>query len=313
MACGNGRRDIVRDDDDRRKWMELLERTVGAHGWELFSFVLMSNHFHLFFRTPEPNLSRGMQRLISGHASHLARRIRRSGHVFQGRFRAQLVEDETYFWPVSRYLHLNPVRARLVDHPRDWPWSSYAGHDSRRRRLDWIAYDTLLSAVPSEFGGMDPASAYRRYVTSSLSEPVASPLGSAWRGLVVGSEPFVRQVKARLAASPSTAHGIPPKQLSLLDRQQVYEAVLEHYGRPPEALSQRGARDRCRGVAAYLARRLTGTTLRELANDLGLSRPDSVPNLTRRIDRDLRDIRALAKDIRAIEKALLEEHTRNKA
>jgi|GEM_PF-2048455 len=128
-----------------------------------------------------------------------------------------------------------------------------------------------------------------------------------------GSEQFVRQVKSRLAASPSSGHGIPPRQLSRLDRQEVYEAVLKHYGRPPEALSQRGARERCRGVAAYLARRLTGATVRELATDLGLSRPDIVPNLTRRIERDLQETRALAKDIRAIEKALLEEQTTNKA
>lgn len=128
-----------------------------------------------------------------------------------------------------------------------------------------------------------------------------------------GSEQFVRQVKSRLAASPSSGHGIPPRQLSRLDRQEVYEAVLKHYGRPPEAVSQRGARERCRGVAAYLARRLTGATVRELATDLGLSRPDIMPNLTRRIERDLQETRALAKEIRAIEKALLEEQTTNKA
>ena len=88
MARGNARQDIVRDDADRRRWVELLERTVTVHGWELFAFVLMSNHFHLLLRTPEPNLSRGMQRLLSGHATAWARPHRRSGHVFQGRFRA---------------------------------------------------------------------------------------------------------------------------------------------------------------------------------------------------------------------------------
>ena len=129
MARGNGRQDIVRDDRDRQRWLDTLERTVNVLRWELFAFVLLSNHFHLFLRTPLPNLSRGMQRLLSGYAIGWARRYRRSGHVFQGRFRAELIEDESYFWTVSRYLHLNPVR-EPVDHPQDWPWSSYPGYAS---------------------------------------------------------------------------------------------------------------------------------------------------------------------------------------
>ena len=180
MARGNGRQDIVRDDRDRQHWLDTLERTTGLFRWELFAFVLMSNHFHLFLRTPEPNLSRGMQRLLSGYAIWWARRHRRPGHVFQGRFRAQVIEDESYFWTVSRYLHLNPVRAdQLVDHPRDWPWSSYPGYASARRRLDWVAYDTLLAALQGEYGGSDPSDAYRHYVTAGLRQPIASPLEGA--------------------------------------------------------------------------------------------------------------------------------------
>ena len=74
MARGNGRQDIVLDDDDRHQWMKVLARTVVARRWDLFAFVLMSNHFHLFLRTPEPNLSRGMHRMLSGYATWSARR-----------------------------------------------------------------------------------------------------------------------------------------------------------------------------------------------------------------------------------------------
>jgi putative transposase len=317
MARGNARQDIVCDDADRRKWVELLERTVTVHGWELFAFVLMSNHFHLLLRTPEPNLSRGKQRLLSGHATAWARRHRRCGHVFQGRFRAQLVEDETYYWTVSRYLHLNPVRAGLVVHPRDWPWSSYPGYDNRRRRVDWVAYDTLLAALQAGYGGGDPAAAYRRYVTAGVSEAEAgvSPLDAAWQGLVLGSPEFVSRVKSGLSESTSPASGrIPPRRLACADREAVYDAVLKHFGRSADALIRRGARDPCRGLAAYLARRTTGATLRELARDLGLSRPDSVPNLTRQIERALATSPGLRDDLRAIEESLRGgQETKNKA
>jgi REP element-mobilizing transposase RayT len=114
--------------------------TVDRYGWEMFSFVIMPNHFHVFLRTPQPNLSRGMQYLASGYANWYAKRHRRPGHLLQGRFNSQLVEDETYFWSVSRYIHLNPVRGKssLVSHPREWRWSSYPGYGSRRARFDWI-------------------------------------------------------------------------------------------------------------------------------------------------------------------------------
>jgi len=301
MARGNGRQDIVRDDHDREHWLQTLERTVDVHRWELFAFVLMSNHFHLFLRTPEPNLSRGMQRLQSGYATWWARRHRHPGHVFQGRFRAQLIEDESYFWTVSRYIHLNPVRSKLVAHPAEWPWSSYPGYLSRRRRVDWVAYDALLAALQGEYGGTDPSGDYRRYVTAGLKEPVISPFESAWQGLVIGSQKFQREVKAILTASRPEGPVISPKRLAPLDKQTVYETVLRYYQRPSDTLGRRGDRTWCRAVAAYLARRWTDAKLRELAVDLGLSRPDSVPNLTRRIERMLESSAALRADLRTIE------------
>jgi putative transposase len=85
----------------------------------------MDNHFHLFLQTPEANLSPGMQDLNSGYATWFNRRHRRSGALFQGRFKGILVEDESYCSALSRYIHLNPVRAKMVKRPEDHPWSSY--------------------------------------------------------------------------------------------------------------------------------------------------------------------------------------------
>ena len=256
-----------------------------------------------------------MQRLLSGYAIGWGRRHRRSGHVFQGRFRAQLIEDESYFWTVSRYLHLNPVRAKLVDHPQDWPWSSYPGYASARRRVDWVAYDTLLAALQGEYGGTDLSGTYRRYVTAGLKNPVASPFDSAWQELVLGSAEFLRDVKARLTASPIPARErlISLQRLAPLDRQTVYATVLNYYERPAEALGWRGTRDWTRAVTAYLARRWSDVTLAELARDLGLSRPDSVPNLTRRVERERQSSARLQADLQAIEDLLrLAKETKNK-
>ena len=124
MARGNARQKIVRDDADRRRLIEGLERAVIRHGWELASYVIMGNHLHLLVKTPRPNLGAGMQSVLSGYAIWSGRRWRRTGHLFQGRYRAEMIEDESYYWTVSRYVHLNPVRAGLVKRPEQWAWSS---------------------------------------------------------------------------------------------------------------------------------------------------------------------------------------------
>jgi REP element-mobilizing transposase RayT len=141
MSRGNARQTVFHDEGDYQRLFEGLAVVVSRSGWDLLSFVLMPNHFRLLVRTPQPNLSRGMQYLTSGYANWCGRRHRRPGHTFQGRFKSELIEDESYFWTVSRYIHLNPVRGKrpLAVHPRDWPWSSYSGYDRRRRRVEWVA------------------------------------------------------------------------------------------------------------------------------------------------------------------------------
>ncbi len=109
MARGNARQKIVRDDADRRRLIDGLEQSVVRHGWDLLSYVVMGNHLYLMVTTPRPNLGAGMQSFLSGYAIWSGRRWRRQGHLFQGRYRAEMIEDESYYWTVSRYIHLNPV------------------------------------------------------------------------------------------------------------------------------------------------------------------------------------------------------------
>ena len=146
MARGNGRQDIVRDDADRDRLQHELARSAVRCAWKVYAFVILSNHLHVVLKTSQPNLARGMQVFLSSYANAWARRHRFCGHVFQGRYRTELVEDETYLWSVMRYVHLNPVRARLVEHPAAWPWSSYPGYAHRLCRQEWVASDELLAS-----------------------------------------------------------------------------------------------------------------------------------------------------------------------
>ena len=306
MSRGNARQAIFFNDHDREKILKDLEDTVVRCGWELFSYCLMPNHFHLFFRTPRPNLSCGMQRLLSSYANGFARRHRRPGHLFQGRFKGELVEDESYFWTVSRYIHLNPVRGKrpLALDPRDYPWSSYGGFADRRRRLSWVAYDVLLEAWQGELGGSDASVAYRRYVEQGVQSPPANPFAAAAHGWLLGRREFVDRIRQQMK-SPRFVDEVPrARLLRSLDADSVFAAVSAYYGVELAIFGVRGNGQIARAVAAWLARRMTSATLRDLATRLGLGRPESVSNLTRRIDRDLEEDSRLRIDIDKIERQL---------
>lgn len=284
MARGNGRQLLFHEEDDYQRLTDGLEKTVGRTGWEVFAFVWMPNHIHLFFRTPQPNLSKGMQYLLSGYANWYAKRHQRSGHLFQGRFKGELIEDETYFWTVSRYLHLNPLRTKrpLVTHPAEWHWSSYRGYARRRDRLDFIAYDGTLEAIQAEYGGQDPARAYRRFVEAGIKDKPDNPFAVALEGWLLGSQEFLARIKAKLVDPSQPDQVRQARRLRSPSPTGVIDAVADYFDVSVEQYQERRSAAAGRDLAAYLAHRQTTATLRELAPHFGLSHPDSVSNLTRR-------------------------------
>ncbi len=283
MSRGNARQDIVHDDDDRRRLLDDLERVVTRCGWEVPCFVVMTNHLHLLVKTPRPNLSRGMQNFLSAYAQWCQRRRGRPGHLLQGRYKAEMIEDETYYWTVSRYIHLNPVRAKLVEHPSQWAWSSYQGYAQRSSRLPWVAYDALLGAWRGEYGGSDASEAYQGFVEAGVGDPPSSPFREAFDGWVLGSGRFVDRLRALHGPASSEPPDRESRELPGLSVELICLAVAEHYGVSPSELSCRGAIE-ARAAAAWLCRRYTEASLRDLAGPLGLSRGGSVSNLTRRVD-----------------------------
>lgn len=306
MARGNGRQRIFHADADYQRMTDGLAKTVARTGWQVFAFVWMPNHIHLFVRTPKPNLSVGMQYLLSGYANWYAKRHQRTGHLFQGRFKAELVEDESYFWTLSRYVHLNPVRGKkpLVDHPSSWAWSSYPGYCRKSARVDWIEYESVLAAWQGEMGGKDSGLAYRRFVESGLETPPSNPLDNALEGWLLGSDTFLKKVK-KLITKPQHIDQTPKaRRLTSLDANEVITAVAAYFKASPESYQSKRSTAPGRDLAAYLAHRRTTATLRELATAFGLSHPDSVSNLIRRAQNAISGSKSKKKDLERIDELL---------
>lgn len=300
-------RDIIADTRDADRWLAHLERAVGVRRWRVFAFALMSNHFHLFVQTPEPNLSAGMQDLNGSYANYFNTRHERAGHLFQGRYKAYLVEDEGYWLEVSRYVHLNPVRAGLAAKPEGWRWSSYAGYHRPASRRRWVDYARVLG----EFGGDTAAGRrrYREFVEDGLGRRLDSPLAAAAHGFVLGSDWFVERVQELLGQRPDDAE--LPTLSQLRPRPglaTVIATIAEHYGFDPAMWAPGRRCDHpARNVAAYLARHVAGETNRRIADALGYRNASSVTAACRRIGRAPKRSR-LAQEVRDLMRRLSGGH-----
>lgn len=178
---GNERASIFRDHRDRQWLLSGLEQVVERYGWICHGYCLMGNHFHLMVETPNANLSLGMRQLNGVYAARFNRRHGRAGHLFEGRFKAWLVEKDAYALGVARYIVLNPVRAGLCSNPRGWRWSSYRATAGLEPAPPFLHIDWLLEQL-----SRDRAEAHRSYaafVEEALNVTLEfAPIGELYLG-----------------------------------------------------------------------------------------------------------------------------------
>ena len=207
---GNARRRIFLDDEDRATFLSTLAWVVERFGWICHSYCLMGNHFHLLIETPTPNLSRGMRQLNGVYTQGFNRRHRKAGHLFQGRFKAILVERDSYLLELARYVVLNPVRAKMVKTPGNYAWSSYRS----TLGLDPIPAGLSIDWLLGQFAKTKPVARqrYAAFVQAGIGQ--ASPWEDLKGQVLLGSEAFVEIMAPQLKASETVAE-IPKRQRRL--------------------------------------------------------------------------------------------------
>ena len=142
---GNAQGKIFLNNRDREKFLEYLRDSVDRFSLIVHAYCLMDNHYHLIVETPEPNISRALQWLNVSYAVYFNKKRNRIGHVFQGRFKALIVNADEYLQILSRYIHLNPMRAQVVQHPENYRWSSYNAFIGNIEAPEWLETTYVLS------------------------------------------------------------------------------------------------------------------------------------------------------------------------
>jgi putative transposase len=206
-ARGNARQNIYFSDEDRKNFLDTLAWVCERNHWLCHAYCLMSNHYHLLIETNTPTLSKGMKLLNGTYTQYVNRTYKRVGHVFQGRFKAILVEKNAYLLELCRYVVLNPVRAEMVRSAKDWPWSSYRATAGMVDPVAALTTDWILG----NFGKQRKLAveAYKKFVAEGKNQP--SPWQALKNQIYLGSDNFVDDVQCKMDVDQSLK-GIPKPQ-----------------------------------------------------------------------------------------------------
>ena len=245
---------MLRDQEDRKAFLGILQRVNKRYNWVCHAYCLIGNHYHLLVETPDANVSLGMRQLNGVYTQAFNRRHQRSGHLFQGRYKAILIQKDSHLVEVSRYIVLNPVRAGVVDRPGDWPWSSYRAMVGRKRPHRCLSTEWILKQFSMDIGKAQKE--YQEFVLEGIGK------GSIWAGVkgqvFLGGAVFVEGLIDHLRKHKD----IPeiPKNQRFVNRPELGRIFAGG------VLLDRGRRDQ--KVEEAVERH--GYTQREVANFLGL-------------------------------------------
>jgi REP element-mobilizing transposase RayT len=266
---GNERRKIVIDDSDRGLFLKILAEVVEEHHLHCHAWVLMDNHYHLLLETPAANLSIAMKHLNGLYTQRFNRKRHRVGHLFQGRFKAIHVEKESYLKELCRYLVLNPVRAKMVKHPKEWKWSSYRATAGIEKTPTWLETKGLLGLFDKRLGSAQKA--YQRFVADGIKVEYR-PWDELRHQVYLGKDEFLGKMKGLISGKENL--DMPKYQKKILHPpvEKVLGKVAVVYGVKNEEITKsRKKENEARDVAIYLLKKTAGISSKETARVLGVS------------------------------------------
>ena len=286
---GDERKDIFRDEKDRERFLAYLETAVVRYKAVIHAYCLMNNHYHLLMSTPAGNLSQIVRHINGAYTVYFNKRHHRFGHLFQGRYKAILVDADEYAGELSRYIHLNPVRAGVANLPEGYPWTSYLNYIGKKKPPGWQRTDWLLRYFGK--AGAEAHRKYRAFVEAKIGAAEENPLKEAIASTILGRPDFIEEIKGNYLVGRKRNRDVPAvAALTRQAPQEIAERVrLEFQDKPEHA----------RKVAIYLSHRFSGLSLKEIGKHFGI-RESAVSQASRRFESALSGNARLRKKVKKV-------------
>jgi REP element-mobilizing transposase RayT len=291
---GNERKNVFKSKRDREKFFEYLDSATQRYDAVIHVFCLMDNHFHLLIETPSGNLPQIMRHINGAYTTYFNVKRVRSGHLFQGRYKAIVVEIDEYAKELSRYIHLNPVRAKMVNTPEEYEWSSYQFYIGVKKPPEWLYRDFILGY----FGGKVSIAQkeYHHFVSTMVNEEYDSPLDEVVSSTLLGSPGFITSIKDKFLSGKKPDKNLPALK-ALVEKasmQDIFDEVESVFGKEPAL---------CRNVKMFLSQRYTGEKLKDIGTHFGIGE-SGVSQASRRVNDKIRKEKKFRRKIRKVEKYL---------
>ena len=316
---GNERSDIFSSNWDKQRFLEKLVENLERHHVRLYAYVVMRNHYHLLLETPRANLSAFMQQLSTSYTMYYNVKHNRVGHVFSGRYKAKVVSGDEYLLALTRYVHLNPVKIRVmrdktleakIEELRSYRWSSYGDYAGLRKPEAWVDCGPLgpLSALAGQYAG-ERKEGYRAFVESGLAKDDEELREALQRSSkAVGGGRFCRQVEReyrQLRRRTGAKVDVAMRRIETgVDPVEVMAQVARAFKTAPELLQKRRSLSEGRLVAATLLKELTGLSQRDIGRQIGLADGSGLGRLLKLTERQLSARWSMRRQYAAIRKTL---------
>ena len=294
-ARGNGKQTVFLSDDDRYYFLSCLREAHDKHGILAHVYCLMDNHYHLFLELLRGGLSKAMHLVNMRYANYFNLKHGRCGHTFQSRFRAILVEAAAYARELAPYIHLNPVRAGIVERPEEFPWSNYREYLGLSAPQPWTSSLFVLRLFGPTFA--EARANYEAYVLSRLHQKLPDPLKSAGRTGILGSHEFIEHVRKRLACQAANSGELPRagRDEGVRPSLEAIRSEIEALFGPRSAISRR--------LAIYVAHTRTDRSLREIGDFFAIGN-SGITDICRRMRKEMVHNETLARSLEDIEERL---------
>jgi REP element-mobilizing transposase RayT len=293
---GNRRQPIFLTDEDRYFFLNCLRDAHDKFGVVIHVYCLMENHYHLFMETPRGQISKIMHLINMRYSSYFNLKHARCGHTFQARFSAILVQAEEYARELASYIHLNPVRAGIVNRPEDYVWSNYREYLGIAAPQPWTANSFVLRLFGASLA--DARNNYEEYVAWRLSQKLPSPLEAAKKTGILGNADFVKRIRKSFLSDTNEQ---PVRDLPQLRKLFPRPGLQQIFTTTESAL---GSKNRfTRNLSILISHKLTDYTLKEIGEfyKLGVS---GITDICRRTRKELIHNDTLARAIGEIERRL---------
>jgi hypothetical protein len=255
---------------------------------------MMGNHYHLLLETPSGNLPQIMRHINGAYTTYFNVKRDRSGHLFQGRYKAILVDIDEYAKELSRYIHLNPVRAKIVDSPEEYEWSSYTAYIGTQKPAKWLYRDFILGYFGQKVSTAQKG--YREFVTALVHQEYDNPLDEVVSSTLLGSSDFIAFIKDNFLSAKK-----PDKELPALKELVKKKSIQDIF----EEVDLVFTRDKvmARNVKMYLCQRYTGKRLKDIGLHFGIGE-SGVSQACRRVAQKIEQDKKLKKKIVRLEKQI---------